>query len=60
LADAFAQRAWRPTWRVSSWLLALPIDHVLVPPSTCVTRAEIGSATGSDHRPVRVTIRWPQ
>jgi endonuclease/exonuclease/phosphatase (EEP) superfamily protein YafD len=60
LADAFADRAWRSTWQASWWPLALPIDHVLVPPSTCVQRAEIGAATGSDHRPVRVTIRWPR
>jgi endonuclease/exonuclease/phosphatase (EEP) superfamily protein YafD len=35
----------------------LPIDHVLVPVSSCVVRAEIGPSIGSDHRPVLVTLR---
>ena len=30
------------------------IDHVLVPRSSCVIRAEIGPSIGSDHRPVLV------
>jgi endonuclease/exonuclease/phosphatase (EEP) superfamily protein YafD len=59
LADALQRQRWRPTWQ-ASWLpLALPIDHVLVPPNACVTHTEIGPETGSDHRPVRVTLRWP-
>jgi endonuclease/exonuclease/phosphatase (EEP) superfamily protein YafD len=59
LADALHGLGWRPTWRASWPPLALPIDHVLVPSSACVTHAEIGPAIGSDHRPVRVTLRWP-
>jgi endonuclease/exonuclease/phosphatase (EEP) superfamily protein YafD len=58
LRDAFAGVTWRPTWRAEFWPLALPIDHVLVPVDACVVRREIGEATGSDHRPVLVTVRW--
>jgi endonuclease/exonuclease/phosphatase (EEP) superfamily protein YafD len=57
LRDAFAERLWRPTWQAGLWPLALPIDHVLVPASSCVTRTEIGPSIGSDHRPVLVTLR---
>jgi endonuclease/exonuclease/phosphatase (EEP) superfamily protein YafD len=57
--DAFAGQAWRPTWQRGFWPLALPIDHVLVPPAACVEVAEIGPDLGSDHRPVRVTLGWP-
>lgn len=57
LRDAFADRLWRPTWQAGLWPLALPIDHVLVPVTSCVVRAEIGPSIGSDHRPVLVTLR---
>lgn len=57
LRDAFGDRLWRPTWRAGLWPLALPIDHVLVPASSCVIKAEIGPSIGSDHRPVLVTLR---
>ena len=57
LRDAFGDRLWRPTWRAGLWPLALPIDHVLVPASSCVIRTEIGPSIGSDHRPVLVTLR---
>lgn len=57
LRDAFGDRLWRPTWQAGLWPVALPIDHVLVPATACVTRAEIGPSIGSDHRPVRVTLR---
>jgi endonuclease/exonuclease/phosphatase (EEP) superfamily protein YafD len=57
LRDPFGDRRWRPTWRAGFWPLALPIDHVLVPASSCVVRAEIGPSIGSDHRPVLVTLR---
>jgi endonuclease/exonuclease/phosphatase (EEP) superfamily protein YafD len=59
LRDALAERWWRPSWQAGVWPLALPIDHVLVPRETCVVAAEVGPAVGSDHRPVRVTLRWP-
>ncbi|HEX9207786.1 MAG TPA: endonuclease/exonuclease/phosphatase family protein [Steroidobacteraceae bacterium] len=59
LRDAFGDRLWRPTWQAGLWPVALPIDHVLVPASSCVVKAEIGPSIGSDHRPVRVTFRRP-
>ncbi len=59
LRDAFAGEAWRPTWQAGFWPLALPIDHVLVPRRSCVTGQEIGPDVGSDHRPLRVTLRLP-
>ncbi len=59
LRDAFAGEAWRPTWQAGFWPLALPIDHVLVPWRSCVTGHEIGPDVGSDHRPLRVTLRLP-
>lgn len=57
LRDAFAERLWRPTWQAGLLPVALPIDHVLVPVTSCVVRAEIGPSIGSDHRPVLVTLR---
>lgn len=59
LRDALAGVAWRPTWQAGFWPLALPIDHVLVPRVSCVTGHEIGPDLGSDHRPLRVTLRLP-
>jgi endonuclease/exonuclease/phosphatase family metal-dependent hydrolase len=59
LRDALAGEAWRPTWQAGFWPLALPIDHVLVPPGSCVTAHEIGPYVGSDHRPLQVTLRLP-
>jgi endonuclease/exonuclease/phosphatase (EEP) superfamily protein YafD len=58
LKDAFGGRRWRPTWRAGFLPLALPIDHVLVPPQACVVAAAVGGDVGSDHRPVHVTLRW--
>jgi endonuclease/exonuclease/phosphatase (EEP) superfamily protein YafD len=52
-----AGQAWQPTWEADFWPLALPIDHVLVPSTSCVTYTEVGPDVGSDHRPVRVTLR---
>ena len=57
LKDAFAGRAWRPTWQAGFWPLALPLDHVLVPRDSCVVSAQIGADIGSDHRPVLVRLR---
>lgn len=57
LRDAWAGRAWRPTWQAGLWPLALPLDHVLVPRGACVVSTGIGPAVGSDHRPVRVTLQ---
>jgi len=60
LIDAFATRAWRPTWEAHVWPLALPIDYVLVPPHACVATASIGPDIGSDHRPLFVAFSWPR
>ena len=57
LHDALAGQTWRATWRRGFWPLALPIDHVLVPPTTCVDRVEIGPDIGSDHRPLMAVMR---
>jgi len=57
LRDAFGDRLWRPTWQAGLWPVALPIDHVLVPASSCVIRTQVGPSIGSDHRPVLVTLR---
>jgi endonuclease/exonuclease/phosphatase (EEP) superfamily protein YafD len=57
LRDAYAGHGWRPTWRASFWPLAIPIDHVLVPPDVCIAEAEVGRGIGSDHRPIRVRLR---
>jgi endonuclease/exonuclease/phosphatase (EEP) superfamily protein YafD len=59
LRDAFAGGAWRPTWQAGFWPLALPIDHVLVPPGSCITAQDIGPDVGSDHRPLQVMLRLP-
>jgi len=59
LRDALASGGWRPTWRADFWPLALRIDHVLASPSLCVVSSEVGPDIGSDHRPVRVTLRLP-
>ena len=60
LRDALASGGWRPTWHADFWPLALRIDHVLVSPSLCIVSSEVGPEIGSDHRPVRVTLRLPQ
>jgi endonuclease/exonuclease/phosphatase (EEP) superfamily protein YafD len=57
LRDAFAGKAWRPTWQAGLWPLAIPIDHVLIPGDACVIEASIGPDVGSDHRPVQVTLK---
>jgi endonuclease/exonuclease/phosphatase (EEP) superfamily protein YafD len=57
LQDAMRGRGWRPTWLAGFWPLALRIDHVLVSPSLCVERAEVGPPIGSDHRPVVAALR---
>ena len=44
-------RTW-PAWRPHSQL-----DHVLVTPPVAVVDARVAASSGSDHRPVRVTLR---
>jgi endonuclease/exonuclease/phosphatase family metal-dependent hydrolase len=47
---AVVGRTW-PSWRPHSQL-----DHVLITPALSVVDARIAPASGSDHRPVRVTL----
>jgi len=58
LEDTMAGRTWSPTWLTGFAPLALRIDHVLASPGTCVVNAEVGPEIGSDHRPLRVTLRF--
>ena len=60
LVDTMAGNGWRPTWRADAWPLAIRIDHVLASPGLCVVGTEVGPDVGSDHRPVRVTLRLPR
>jgi endonuclease/exonuclease/phosphatase family metal-dependent hydrolase len=60
LRDALASGGWRPTWRADFWPLALRLDHVLASPALCVYSTDVGPDVGSDHRPVRVTLRLPR
>jgi endonuclease/exonuclease/phosphatase (EEP) superfamily protein YafD len=60
LTDTLASGGWRPTWRADFWPLALRIDHVLASPGFCVVSTDIGPDIGSDHRPVRVSLRLPR
>ena len=51
---------WRRTVRGRTWPASWPhsqIDHILVRPGTEVVDAEVLPAVGSDHRPVRATLR---
>jgi endonuclease/exonuclease/phosphatase family metal-dependent hydrolase len=51
---------WRRTVRGRTWPAGRPhsqIDHILVRPGTEVVEAEVLPAVGSDHRPVRATLR---
>jgi endonuclease/exonuclease/phosphatase (EEP) superfamily protein YafD len=59
LRDVVSGLEWRPTWQAGFWPLALRIDHVLVTEEICVERAEVGTAIGSDHRPVIARLRLP-
>jgi endonuclease/exonuclease/phosphatase (EEP) superfamily protein YafD len=60
LRDTLAANGWRPTWRADFWPLALRLDHVLASPGFCVVSSGVGPDVGSDHRPVRVTLRLPR
>lgn len=47
----------QPTWpNAWGWLSILPLDHILVTPSTKLEDASLGPDLGSDHRPVRVRL----
>jgi endonuclease/exonuclease/phosphatase (EEP) superfamily protein YafD len=59
LRDTQPAGTWQPTWLAAFWPLALRIDHVFVSPEFCVDSNVVGPGIGSDHRPVRVRLRWP-
>lgn len=54
LQDSAAGHPVRGTWSSRSWLLAIPIDHILHSASLVVQQREIGPDVGSDHRAVMV------
>jgi endonuclease/exonuclease/phosphatase (EEP) superfamily protein YafD len=61
--DAGTHKQWPwPTWKPATplglgWLLAVPIDHVLLRGAALHTH-ELGPDTNSDHRPQRVVVSW--
>jgi len=59
LRDARSGRGLLPSWPAGmpGWA-RLPLDHVLVPEALVVTDVELGGLTGSDHRGLRVALRW--
>lgn len=59
LADTRPVHGWQPTWLPSFWPLSLNIDHVLASPGICVQSSAVGPPIGSDHRPVRASLRLP-
>lgn len=52
-----AQGTW-PTYVPS--FLRIPLDHVLVTPSVCVSQQEVCPCVGSDHLPVLTHIKIPR
>ena len=55
-------RGWRRAVRGRTWPAHRPhsqLDHILVTPPVEVRAARVGAATGSDHRPVVVTLALP-
>ncbi|HEY1120844.1 MAG TPA: endonuclease/exonuclease/phosphatase family protein [Haloferula sp.] len=59
LIDSATGRGAGSTWMRGSYLMAVPIDHVLFRgPGTVCTKRWIGTDLGSDHRPVVAEIGW--
>ncbi|RYD62723.1 MAG: hypothetical protein EOP83_13880 [Verrucomicrobiaceae bacterium] len=59
LRDSAVGRGAGSTWMRGSFLLAVPIDHVMFRgPGTVCTKRWIGPDLGSDHRPVVAEIGW--
>lgn len=48
---------WTPTWSVFT-PFAVPIDHALCTGPLWIAQREVGPDLGSDHRPVRIEVRW--
>jgi len=59
LKDSALGRGVQGSWNAKSWLIRIPIDHVLTPQQSLVTHRAIGPAVGSDHFPVEATIVLP-
>jgi endonuclease/exonuclease/phosphatase (EEP) superfamily protein YafD len=58
MSDATNGSPWQPTWLPGFWPLALRIDHVFVSPGLCAEDTEVGTAIGSDHRPLVARLRF--
>ncbi len=63
MREAFAVSGWGrgSTWCASGWKRFIPgfrIDHVYVSEQLACARAWVGSASGSDHRPMIADVGW--
>jgi endonuclease/exonuclease/phosphatase (EEP) superfamily protein YafD len=56
LADSRAGFGLQRSWPDYSWILRVPIDHVLTTSGLVTLDRRIGEAEGSDHRPVVVRL----
>lgn len=59
LRDTRAGFGVQATFPASSWLLRIPLDHVLVSPGIGVTRRRVERDVGSDHLPVYIELALP-
>jgi len=59
LRDTAVGRGVRGTWNARSWLVRIPIDHVLVSPGVGVAARSVGPDLGSDHLPVTAALILP-
>ena len=59
-SDTRAGFGVQPTFPASSWLVRIPIDHVLVSCSVGVTERRVERDVGSDHLPVVVDLKLPR
>jgi endonuclease/exonuclease/phosphatase family metal-dependent hydrolase len=59
--DAMLPGGWRRVVRGKTWPAHRPhsqIDHIAITPSVEAVASEVGPDIGSDHLPVRATLRW--
>ena len=54
LTDSACGWHYQPTWPVGSWIMKMPIDHVLASDQVQVLERTVGPDMGSDHLPVYV------
>ncbi len=57
LRDTSRGQGLQRTWPASSWLMRIPIDHVLVSNAVQATSRRVGPDVGSDHRAVVADLR---